>query len=211
MLKKILRILFSGLLFLIAAGLTALTLWLSLTHLDREPEILKQPTAALVQVDALMDALCSADFEAASQYLYGSPKLLAQPEGEAAQALWNAYMESFQYTRSEECYASSDGLAVDISLSMLDLDSVTGSLHQYCQTMLDAAAEHTEDPNQVYEEDGQYRQEFVMEIFRQALDQALKDNASCIQKPLTLHLIYENKRWWIAPEEALLSCLSGNL
>lgn len=209
--KNTARVLFSGLFFLIGIGLTALTLWLSLTNLNRDPAILKQPSAALEQVDGLMEALCAGDFETAREYLYGTPELQAQPEDEAAQLLWEAYIGSLQYTRSADCYASADGLAVDVSLSMLDLDSVTIGLHNLCQTMLDREAENAEDPDLIYSEDGQYRQELVMDVFHQALTESLRENASYIQKSLTLHLTYENQRWWVTPEETLLSCLGGNL
>ena len=204
---------FSGLFGLLGLILTVAAVFLAVTNRSVAPVLLKQPEAARVQVQTMLDALCAGDYETVSGCLYGTPDL--GMEGEAAdpvgQLFWEALGDSFTYEILGDFHATDSGVSLDVTISALDIDSVTANLRQRAQTLLEQRIADAEDTSEIYDENNEYREDFVMDALYDAARDALAEDAQTITWDLTLNLIYENGQWWIMPENGLLQALSGGI
>lgn len=198
---------------LLAVAAAAAAILLTVRFLNTPPVLVKVPDAALAQVDAMMNAVCEGDFETASQYMYGDPDLgvdreAADPVGEL---IWNAFADSLSCERSGECFATDAGLAQNVVFRSLDFDSVTENLGDRAQTLLARRVEEAVDTSQIYDENNEYREDFVMEVLYDAAKAAIEEDARYTEQEITLNLTYRDGQWWIMPEQALISAISGNV
>jgi len=195
-------------LFTAAAGIV-----LSLVSIHAEPVMLKRPEAARGQVISMLDRVCEGDFDGAGALMQGSPALGAEgsdPDAVGA-LLWNAYVNSLSYELSGECYATNSGVAQDVRVTALVLDSVTGTLRQRTQELLQQRLEEAEDVSQIYDESNNFREDLVMEALTEAMKAAIKEDAAYETLQITVNLVCIQGQWWIVPDGTLLGAISGGL
>ena len=206
---KLFAFLFAALgLFAAAAGI-----YLGFDNLDADPILVQQPESAREQVEQLMSAVCEGDYVTASSLLYGSPDLGMERDAadRVGVLLWEAMEQSRSYTLSDEFYATNTGVALDVEMSCLDMASVTVNLRERSQTLLEQRMQEAEDPSEVYDENNEYREDFVMGVLYDAALEALEEDGKEISYSFTLNLTYENGNWWIMPEASLLEAISGGV
>lgn len=205
---KVLAALFA-VLALIAAAAGVI---ISLGNINTEPVLAETPEEARQRAVALMDAVCAGDYEGIRAQLYGQPELGLdrEPEDTVGKLFWQALMESRSYTIVRDCYATDDGIAMDVILESLDMDSVTGNLRNRAQSLLEQRVAQAEDSTEIYREGGEYREEFVMAVLEDAAQEALQEDAANTQWHLTLRFVYDEGRWWIRPDEEVLAAISGD-
>ena len=196
-----------------AAGilLGALGATLGFTQRTGAPVLLSPPQAARECARGLMDAVFRGDYDAASGFLYGTPSLGAMPQDETALTIWNAMTDSMNCSFTGQIQASNEGLAMGVQLHVLDVASVTGPLRARSQEILQQKADQASDPSEIYDAQHNYRDDVVAEALRQAVADALREDAAYLDQTLTLHLVYEDDRWWVLPEQALLTAISGGV
>ena len=209
MIKKLLSLIFA--VVGIAAALLAVNLGLS--QKDADPVLIAPPEEATHQVIGLMDAVCAGDFSAASTYLQGQPDLGVNREASdpVGVLIWNALCDSMSYELVGECYATEEGLAQNVTISCMDIASVTATLKERSQVLLEKRVEEAENFNDVYDEKLQYREEFVMEVLYDAATDALAEDATTMTMDLTVNMIYQNETWWIIADRNLLDAISGGI
>lgn len=193
--------------------LAALTIFASFHFLGCDPIMAKAPDTADECVDGFFAAVCSGDYEQAGQYLYGSAGLTsgANSDSETGRMLWTAFVNSMEYERVGQCYSCRTGVAMDIRLRCLDLDSVTARLKEYSGAILADRVAKAEDVSEIYDSDNNYREAFVMDVLREATELALEKDARTAEHTLTLNLVYDRGAWWILPDQALLRAISGGV
>lgn len=199
--------------FFMAAGilLGALGVALGFTQRTGAPVLLSPPQAARACARGLMEAVCRGDYDAASGFLYGSPSLGAEPQDETALTIWNAMIQSMTYSFPGQIQASNEGLAMELQLHVLDVASVTGPLRERLQGILRQKVDGASDPSEIYDAQYNYRDDVVEAVLRQAVAEALREDAAYRDERLTLHLVYEDGGWWVLPEQALLTAISGGV
>ena len=188
-------------------------IYLGFSNLDADPILVQQPESAREQVEDLMEAVCAGDYAAASALLYGNPDLGMERDAadRVGMLLWEAMESSRTYTLSDEFYATNTGVALDVQMSCLDMASVTVNLRERSQKLLEQRMQEAEDPSEVYDENNEYREDFVMEVLYDAAVEALAEDAKTTTQDVTLNLIYDRGQWKIMPEAALLSAISGGI
>ena len=194
-----------GLLALLSA---AAALCAAVCFRDAGPVLLEVPAEAREQVERLMDAVCEGNFTDAEQLLYGTPDLGADgmPEDPVDAMIWQAYLSSLDYRLVGEVYATDTGLAQDVKLIGMELETVTRNLGSRARTLLDQAMETAEDVSELYDEKNEYREKLVLDILREAARQALEEDARYGYQILTLPLVYSDGQWWVEASEG-----SGNI
>lgn len=197
----------------LAVVLAVTTVAVAFGSLDAAPVMLAKPEAAAAQAKAMLDAVCAGDFDAADDMLHGSPDLGAgrTPKDAVGVLLWDAFVESLDYEISGECYADSQGLALDVTITALEITSVTETLAQRSEAMLPAYVEAARDVSQVYDENNNYREDFVLGVLYDAAQAALEEDARYTTSSVTLHLTHQGGQWWIIPEQGLLKAISGGI
>ena len=190
-----------------AAGVT-----FSLRNINTEPILAETPEEARQRAVALMDAVCAGDYEGIRVQLYGQPELGLdrEPADAVGKLFWQALMESRSYTIVRDCYATDNGIAMDVILESLDMDSITGNLRNRAQNLLQQRVNQAEDTSEIYREGGEYREEFVMAVLEDAAREALREDASNTRWELTLRFVYDEGRWWIRPDGEVLAAISGD-
>ena len=187
------------------------TVFLSLSMRNAPVVMLSEARGARKCAELLLDAVCRGEYQNAEGLLLGSPDLGADREAKDAVGvlLWDAFTGSMEYTLEGDCYASENGIAQDVTITALDFASVTGVLKERSEALLTERVENAQDMSQVYDADNNYREEFVMEVLYDAAAQALQEDASTTTRELTLHLVYQQGQWWVKPDRALISAISG--
>ena len=197
----------------VAICAAAAGVYLSFSSLDAEPVLLSPPEEAEQRVVEFMDAVCAADYEQVSQYLSGSPSLGLDREAadEVGVLLWDAYTDSLTYSLVGECHATDDGLAQKVTLTGLDITSVPAVLKERSQVMLEQRVAEAEDADEVYDENNEYREDFVMQVLYDAAVQALEKDAQEMTVELTVNLVYQNEEWMVVVDSELLDAISGGI
>lgn len=201
-------------LFGILGILLALTgIMLALSNREASPILAKQPEAARNQVTTMLDALCQGEYDTVSDCLYGTPNLGMGGEAadEVGQLFWNALRQSFTYEILGDFHATDSGVALDVSISAMDLSATTAKLGDRATAVMEKRIADAEDTSDIYDENNEYREEFVMDALYTAAREALAQDAETITWELTLNLVYENGQWWIMPESSLLKAISGGI
>ena len=201
-------------LFALAGILAAVSvIFLSIRCVDTKPILLTPPEAALEQLSDMLDAVCDSDYAAASTYILGTPDLGADAATQDAlgQILWNSFVQSMNYQLEGECYTTDDGLAQDITFTYLDITSITNTLRERSQVMLEQRVAEAEDISQVYNENNEYREDIVMEILYAATEAALAEDARTVTVDLTVNLKFRDGQWWVVADTALLDAISGGI
>ena len=102
-------------------------------------------------------------------------------------------------------------IIVDSTVTCLDLNSVTGSLRERSQALLEERIANTTDLTEIYDENNDYREDVVMEVLYEAAREALAEDAVMVTVELTVNLKYQDGKWWVVADKALLDAISGGV
>ena len=209
MIKK----LFALLLALVGICSAAAVIHIGMNYTDQNPRLLSLPTVARSKVVAMMDAVCDGDYNTAGDCMLGKPSLGVDREAadRVGVLIWDAFQESLGYELVGECYTTADGLAQDITITGLDIQSVTAQLRDRSQALLEQRVADAEDTAEIYDEKNEYREDFVMDVLYDAAVQALEEDATDKTVELTIKLSYSDGSWWVIADENLLNAISGGI
>ena len=204
---------FSGIFGVLGLGFTAMGLFLALHNMNAAPVLVEQPEAAGNRVNTMLEALCAGDYDTVSGCLYGEPDLgldreAADPVG---QLFWEALSDSYSYEICGDFHATASGVALDVVISAMDIDSVTVNLRQRAQQLLEERIDQAEDTSEIYDENNEFKEEFVMGALYDAARDALEQDAKEVSWEITLNLICKDGQWWIMPEQTLMQAVSGGI
>ena len=210
---KVLKYIASILLAAVGLSAAAAAVHLCTQFVDAKPMLLTPPDVAQSKVVALMDAVSEGDYEKASQAIYGTPSLGVDREAadEVGVMIWEAFQDSISYELLGDCYTTEQGLAQNVSISCMDVTSVTVNLKERSQTLLEQRVAEAVDVSEIYDENNEYREDFVMAVLRSAVEDALKEDAREMTVELTVKLSYQDGSWWVVADEALLDAISGGI
>lgn len=212
-LRSILVTVFFALLLVMGTVVACATVYLCLNYSDALPVLLAPPDSATGRLETMLNRVCDGDYDGASQMLLGTPDLGVEQEEQDAlgMRLWNAFVDSMNYELIGECYTTEDGLAQDIVFRCMDMTSVTEKLGERSQTLMEQRVQEAEDIAQVYDENYNYREDFVMDVLSDAVEDALEEDARELTVSLTVNLKYQGGNWWIVADTALLDAISGGM
>jgi hypothetical protein len=188
-------------------------IYLSFQNLDATPVLIEPPQAAITEAETMLNALCAGDYAVVETHLRGKPSLgLDRPAAdEAGILIWQAFASSLSYEFTGDCYATDSGLARDVVFTYLDMDSVTENLGQRSRLLLEQRIAEAEDVSEIYDENNEYREDFVMGVLRDAVVDALEEDGKTMTVELTVNLSYQDGKWWVVADEALLDAISGGI
>ena len=132
-------------------------------------------------------------------------QFLGQPQ------FWNAFRNSMSYELVGDCYGTEAGLAQNLTFSCMDITSVTAVLKERSLSLLEKRVEEAEKLSDVYDENMQYREDFVLNVLYDAAVAALEEDAGTMTTELTVNMVYQNETWWIIADRNLLDTISGGI
>ena len=198
-----------GLLFILAGIVVAgFTVEVAKKNLDSIPV-----EEAEAQAKALMEAVAQGDYSAAETFILGNPKLGVDrdPADTVGIMIWNAFVESYSYEMVGDCYATDSGIAQNVKVSFLDISSVTKNLRERSQALLEARVAEAVDVDEIYDENNDYKEEFVMAVLKDAVTDALQEDAKMTGTEFTMNLVYRDGNWVVVSDSALMAAISGNV
>lgn len=198
---------------LMGATLAVLALLMCYRALNTAPIVLSQPEGARKCAEGLMVKLCQGDFAGASEFLYGTPSLDsgAQQEDETGKMIWDAFVSSLGYELVGDCYPNETGLCQKVRIRSLQIPSVAGRLKERSAALLEERVAAAPDMASVYDDNHQYREDFVLSVLKDAAAAAIAEDAVISQQELTLNLVFDRHMWWVMPDQALFSAISGGI
>ena len=203
-----------GIIFGIAALLVAAAaVEISFTYKDALPQLIGPAEEAQQVVKDVMQALDDQDYATASANMVGNPDLGmdAEPEDEVGKLFWSAYLDSFTYEIIGECYVTEDGLAQQVKITTMDLDAATEPLREKSQALLEERVAAAENPDEIYDEKGDYREDFVMAVLYDTALEVLEGEQPTKSAELILNMKYRDGRWQVIFDDALLKALIGGI
>ena len=184
-------------------------IYICLNFRDASPTLTFDAELPKARVTGFMESVCNNDFASAENYLLNHPDLGIDkdPKDEVSKLIWDAFLDSMEYSFSGDCYATNDGIAQNITFTCLDITSVTTNLRERSQAMLKARVEAAVDTSEIYDENNEYRADLVNEILHQAVKDALAEDAQYKTTVITINLKRQDDQWWIQADQTLLDTL----
>lgn len=204
---------FSAILGFVGIAILVFTMILCFVSLDAETVLLTPPGDALERAETMMDAVAAGDYAVAGQQMYGQPDLGAgrEPADAVGQLVWDAFIGSISYEFVGDCYATDSGISQNVSITSLDLSIVMSNLKPRVNTLLNERIAQATEMSQLYDEENNFRQDLVDEVLQQAMTAAVREDAEVVTREVTLSLAYRDGQWWVVPDGALLSAISGGV
>lgn len=203
-----------GVLFALAGiAVAAFTVKLCLGNLNSIPVLLAPVEEAEKKAVALMDAVAAGDYETAETMILGNPQLGVDrdPADTAGAMIWDVFVQSYSYELVGESYATDSGIAQDVRVSYLNMDSVTQNLRTRSQTLLEERVAAAEDVDEIYDENNDYKEAFVMAVLEDAVEEALAQDAETTGMEFTINLVYRDGSWVVVSDSALMAAISGGI
>lgn len=203
----------AGFFAVIGVILAVLAVWTSFHFRQAIPKLIKQSDGVVACANGMLTAVCDGRYEDAGQWIYGNPSLTtgAEVDSEAGRMIWAKFVDSLSYELVGEPYTSELGVCQNVRITGLDYSSITDHLKERSQALLTERVEAAVDVTEIYDEENNYREDFVMQILRDATEQSLAEDARNKEVSLTLNLIYEGTQWWIIPDLDLMNAISGGV
>ena len=204
---------FAMLFALMGLALAVCSVWLGFTSRNAEPVLVSPSKDAYKTAQAVLEEACSGNYSAVSQKILGNPQfgMRLTTEDPAEEMIWKTFQNSFSYTLIGDCFITESGLAQKASISYLDLDSVTEGLKERIQELLEEKTDNAEHPEELYDEHHEIKEIYVMEALQTAVAESVAGNVRYKTVEFTIHLIWRDAQWWVLPDDALLSALTGGL
>ena len=204
---------FSGLFLCFGLGLMFLAICLVMGQPGTQPTLVGSSQEPQNQVVAAMDAICQGDFSGAEQYLLGQPSLGVDRELQdpAAAMIWKAFVESLSYELSGDCYATDTGVAQDVTLTYLDIPSVTANLAQRSEKHLARLQKQATHTSEIYDENGNFRTDVVQQVLNTVVQEAIREDATYTSTTFTLQLVMRDGQWYIISNSDFIRAISGGM
>lgn len=198
---------------LLGIALVIGTVALSFSSLDAPARLLAADEAPADQTEKWIDAVCRGDYTAAGELMYGQPELHTGLEAtnEMSEFFWDAFIDSISYEFYGGCRPTQSGLTREVTVTALDISAVMEPLRLRTEAVMERRIEELADMDQVYDENNNYRDTFVMDSLREAAQALLKEKKFLTTRSLTINLVLEDGQWWILAEQELINFLSGKM
>ena len=190
--------------------LCLIAVFLLCTALRGKPVLKIDTEPVLSTCESALDAAAAGDYAALEPLLAESFALGSSPARDrtAAGRLWDAYLKSLSYEITSDPYAVGTHMAVDVRVTCLDMDAVTGSLKTLVPEILSQKASGLPE-DQVYDSAHSYQPDFLRQVLAQSAARALENSDAQTTHELTVQLSRENGSWKIVPTDGFLNLLSG--
>lgn len=152
------------------------------------------------------------NWEEAYSYLYNYSTLgfEVEPEDEVSAAFWKAQKEAWDFQVSDGSEQDDILVKKHVDVGALDLEAMQTALSERVQAILAEAVENAKFKSDIYDENGNYRQEIAMAALSQAEEEVLSDASSFqVRRDLTVSMRYYDGEWYIESGKELVTALTS--
>ena len=167
------------------------------------------PTATL---DGFLACMNARDWPGAYDYLYNysSLGLETPPEDEISRMYWDARMDALEIRAKEG--GAAQGMRFDrrVTVRCLDFDAIAEEIGRRVQAILTEKVENAYLKSEVYDKDGNYREDIALQALTDATRDVLSDTAPyAYTQECSLSLCFSGGRWLVEVSPAFISALTG--
>ena len=132
------------------------------------------------------------------------------PEDEYSALLWREQQAAWSFALTDEYEMSGASLARGVTVTVSDLNRIVKPVHQSVQALLEQAVAQATLKSDVFDDEGNYRDELVYAC----LDEALRKTAGELsrfagERALKVKLSWRDGAWKVVPDGELISALTG--
>ena len=180
--------------------------------MDAEPYIEGGAEAATATLEHFLSCLETKDFSGAygDMYNYASLGLETAPEDPIARMYWDALLASWHFDAEGEGQMQGTRYDRRVSVRSLDLEAISAEIGRRVQEILEEKVENAYLKSEVYDENGEYRQDVAYDALTAATAEVLSDTAPyAYTQECSLSLHYTGGRWLVEVTPAFISALTA--
>ena len=162
--------------------------------------------------DELVRLLGEGELTAVAEMLYGNPDLgVDRPLSGEAAAVWEIFRKGISCELTSDFYVDGSSFAVDAVITVPELESIPDSITEHGKRLLDEKIAAAEKMAELYDENGDFRQDLIDEIMAQAVALSFAEEPETLTFETTFGFTYQGNRWYVVPDSAFMRALSGGL
>ena len=171
------------------------------------------PEGAVACSAALEAAVNEKNYEKLEGCIYGQPDLGLDgaPKEELSRMVWDLVQLNLEFAWQGDCYMDGAKLYRDAAVTYMDVASITNDLPVRAHALLTQQVEAATDMEQLYDESGEFRQDLMDQVMKEALTQCCMEDARSVTTEVSVELVNRDGQWWAVPDGKLLTVLSGGL
>lgn len=156
--------------------------------------------------------LSKGDLNKVRTKLYGRPDLgTDETLTKEAAAVWEIFCKGISCELTSEVYVSGSSYAVDAVIVVPKIASITDSVAEHAKTILDGRVAAAEKMAELYDENGEFRQDVIDAVIAQAVELAFGEEPEMLTFETTFGFAYQAKQWCVVPDQNLMHALQGGL
>lgn len=186
---------------------------LCLLSIDAPVRMEQVPQGAAQCAQELEAAFAAKDYEALESLIYGQPELgMTHSSADPLQALlWEKFLGSLSFSYTGDYYVSGSRICRDATVTSMDVTSATANLKTHARNIMNSRVAAATEMSELYDEENNFRADLVEQVLREAMEQALQQDALAVGRNVTVEFVFADGKWWAVPDAALLDALSGGL
>lgn len=162
--------------------------------------------------EEVVQLLCEGDLNNVRMKLYGRPHLGTDGTlTEEAAVVWDIFREGISCELTSDVYVSGSSYAVDAVITVPKIESITDTVTTHGKRLLDERIAAAEKMAELYDENGDFRQDLIDEIMAQAVALAFGEEPEKLSFETTFGFAYQAKQWCVVPDGNLMRALQGGL
>ena len=166
--------------------------------------------AAGTVLEDFFSCLKEKDWDGAAALTVDGTAPLPAPDESRSALLWNAQQGCWQFETSPELEDAGAGLGKKAWVTAPDLSLAREQILSLVQSRLEQALDAAELKSEVYDQEGNYKEELVFAFLEEALAEVAADlTPYCRTRELTVKLSYIDGQWRVLAEGELISALTG--
>lgn len=165
-------------------------------------------------VEQFFDGLCAGEYEKCDQLLYGysSLGLDSEPQTDIGAVLLDAVTDSLSWESRSECTVDGLEAECEVDITHIDTQALAEAVREQAGRKLELFASEAVSNDELYNEDGSYREDVIMRLLAQALDDTLASGTDYrITTSIRVSLHYIGGQWRIELSDELIAAVTGNL
>lgn len=162
-------------------------------------------------VETFYDSIINRDYEQAYECLQGIDTLglELQSTTEEGRMLQEALMDSYQYALLGETMVDELHANQTVSFTYLNTEKVLENAQGRIGTILEEWVQ-SKPRDTVFDEEGEYRQKILTQVYQQALSDSLQQKDSFMETvTYDVQLDYISNEWKLQTNETMIRCLQG--
>lgn len=206
------RKIISPLLGVLSAGVAVFTLCLCVYASGAGVKLYGDPSEAGETLVYFFDCLRAGQWDEAYAclYNYSTLGLEQEPEDELSARFWEAQKQIWDFRVSDEWTLESTSIRRQVTVRGLNMDAIRDDISDRVQTLLGEAVEQARLKSDVYDENGDYREEVAVAALRQAAEDVLRDvSGYALERELPVDMQLQDGAWRVCVGKELISALTS--